>query len=182
MDIGIHIVYWLMKKQLLVETVPGKPLGFPSLSKMFCILAIAAAVALSPKSTGPLAPPAVQAQTSGNCGCTLQWVNPQDYGDDICGYQLTKDLNAAYYWYCLAQCKIERDYRDDMAVLDRMEEILDLLNLPEDQDARIRARIDSARAKVRKAHGDGMYLAYLIVGILEGRAYQRNLDCLNWED
>ena len=33
-----------MKKQLLVETVPGKTLGFQSLSKMFCILAIAATV------------------------------------------------------------------------------------------------------------------------------------------
>ena len=44
MDIGLVIVYTLMKKQLLEETVPGKPLGFPSLSKMFCILAIAATV------------------------------------------------------------------------------------------------------------------------------------------
>ena len=30
-----------MRKQLLEETVPGKPLGFQSLSKMFCIVAIA---------------------------------------------------------------------------------------------------------------------------------------------
>ena len=67
-----------MKKQLLVKTVPGKTLGFQSLSKMFCIVAIAAAVALSPKSTGPLAPPAIQAQTAGDCGCTRQWVNPQE--------------------------------------------------------------------------------------------------------
>lgn len=87
-----------MKKQLLVvETVPGKTLGFQSLSKMFCIITIAAAVALSPQTTGPLAPPAAQAQTAGDCGCTLEWVNPQDYGDNICGYQLTKDLNAALY-------------------------------------------------------------------------------------
>ena len=111
-----------MKKQLLVESVPCKMLGFQSLSKMFCILAIAAAVALSPESTGPLAPPAAQAQTSGDCGCTRQWVNPQDYGDDICGYQLTKDLNAAYYWYCLEQCEINRRHAWAMAQLDSLEE------------------------------------------------------------
>ena len=47
-----------MKKQLLVvEIVPGKTLGFPSLSKMFCILAIATA--------SSLAPPEAEAQTEG---------------------------------------------------------------------------------------------------------------------
>lgn len=55
-DIGIDIVYTLMKKQLLEETVPGKMLGFQSLSKMFCILAIAATV---------LRPSESEAQTEG---------------------------------------------------------------------------------------------------------------------
>ncbi len=45
-----------MKKQLLVKTVPGKLLGFQSLSKMFCIVAIAAAV---------LRPSESEAQTEG---------------------------------------------------------------------------------------------------------------------
>lgn len=171
-----------MKKQLLEETVPGKTLGFQSMSKMFCIVAIAVAVALSPQTTGPLAPSAVQAQSSGNCGCTLQWVNPQDYGDDICGYQLTKDLNAAYYWYCLEQCKIEREYRDKMAAADRAEALLDRLNLPEDQDSLWGEMIDAYREKAEKERGDRLYAAYMSLGILEGRAYQRNLDCLNWED
>ena len=43
-----------MKKQLLVKTVPGETLGFQSLSKMFCIVAIATA--------SSLAPPAAEAQ------------------------------------------------------------------------------------------------------------------------
>ena len=171
-----------MKKQLLEETVPGKTLGFQSLSKMFCIVAIAAAVALSPESTGPLAPSAAQAQTAGDCGCTLQWVNPQDYGDDICGYQLVKDLTAADYWYCLVQCRIEREYRDKMAVLDRMEEILDRLNLPEDQDSLWGEMIDAYREKAEKERSDRLYAAYEGWAEAYGRAYQRNLDCLNWED
>ena len=162
-----------MKKQLLVvEIVPGKPLGFQSLSKMFCILAIAAAVALSPESTGPLAPSAAQAQTSGDCGCTLQWVNPQDYGDDICGYQLSKDLNAAYYWYCLEQCKINRRHAWIMAWLDSLEER---------GDSRGEV-IDAVRELLNEWRGNRMYAAYMSLGILEGRAYQRNLDCVNWED
>lgn len=169
-----------MKKQLLEEIVPGKTLGFQSLSKMFCIVAIAAAVALSPESTGPLAPPAVQAQTAGDCGCTLQWVNPQDYGDDTCSYQSTKDINAAHYWYCLAQCKIEREYREDMAVLDWIEEILDSINYPEDGE--LRDRIDSIREKVRKKRDDGLYAAYQEIDRRQGEAYQRYRDCVNWED
>ena len=182
MDIGIDIVYMLMKKQLLEETVPGKTLGFRSLSKMFCIVAIAAAVALSSESTGPLAPPVAQAQTSGDCGCTLQWVNPQDYGDDICGYQLTKDINAALYEYCLVQCRIERKYRDKMAAADRAEALLDRLNLPEDQDSLWGEFIDAYREKAKKERDDGLYEAYLEIGRRLGRAYQRNQECLDWED
>ena len=180
-DIGIHIVYWLMKKQLLVvETVPGKTLGFQSLSKMFCIVAIAAAVALSPESTGPLAPSAAQAQTAGDCGCTLQWVNPQDYGDDTCGYQLSKDLAAADYRYCLEQCKIERDYRDDIAVLDWIEDIFDSINYPEDGE--LGDRIDSIRENVENLRGVRLRAAYYRWGVATSDAYQRNQECLDWED
>ena len=169
-----------MKKQLLVETVPGKPLGFPSLSKMFCIVAIAAAVALSPESTGPLAPPAVQAQTAGDCGCTLEWVNPQEHGDDICGYQFVKDSAAVDYRYCLEQCRIEREYREDMAVLDWIEEILDSINYPEDGE--LRDRIDSIREKVEKLRGVRLYAAYYQWGMAMSDVSQRYDDCLNWED
>ena len=143
----------LMKKQLLVKTVPGKTLSFQSLSKMFCIVAIAAAVALSPESTGPLATPVAQAQTSGDCGCTRQWVNRQDYGDDFCGYRLNRDLAFVYYWYCLESCKIEREYRDNMAFLDWLEEeVADWLD-----DDELRAKIDEAREKEEKKYGDRMY-------------------------
>ena len=169
-----------MRKQLLVvETVPGKPLGFHSLSKMFCILAIAAVVALSPESTGPLAPSTAQAQTTGNCGCTRQWVNPQDYEDDFCGYRLNRDLAFVYYWYCLAQCKIERDYRDNMAFLDWLEEeVADWLD-----DDELRANIDEAREKEKKKYGDRMYKAYMRLGRYEGEALRRERECREiWED
>ena len=167
---------------MLEETVPGKTLGFQSLSKMFCIVAIAAAVALSPESTGPLAPSAAQAQNTGNCGCTLEWANPQDYGEDTCGYQLTKDINAALYEYCLVQCRIERKYRDKMAAADRAEEVLDQLNLPEDQDNLWGEFIDAYREKAKKERDDGLYAAYQEIDRLQGEAYQRYRDCVNWED
>ena len=172
-DIGLNIVYTLMKKQLLVETVPGKTLGFQSLSKMFCILAIAVAVALSPESTGPLAPSAAQAQTTGNCGCTLEWTNPQDYGDNICGYQLTKDLNAALYKYCLEQCEINRRYAWAMTQLDSLEE---------KHGDSLGEFIDAVRELWNEWHGNRMYEAYMRLGIREGDAYQRYDDCVNWED
>ena len=145
---------------MLEETVPGKTLGFQSLSKMFCIVAIAAAVALSPESTGPLAPPAVQAQTSGDCGCTLRWINPQDYGDDFCSYRLSRDLAIVDYWYCLEHCDLEREYRDKMAFLDWVEEeVADWLD-----DDELRARIDEAREEVEEKRGDRMYEAYMRLG------------------
>ena len=149
---------------------------------MFCIVAIASAVALSPQTTGPLAPPAAQAQTSGNCGCTLQWVNPQEHGDDTCGYQLSRDLAAVDYWYCLEHCDLERDYRDKMAAADRAEEILDRLNLPEDQDNLWGEFIDAYREKAEKERSDRMKAAYQLVGEAYGRAYQREKECRNWED
>ena len=173
MDIGINIVYWLMKKQLLVETVPGKTLGFPSLSKMFCIVAIAAAVALSPQTTGPLSPSAVQAQTSGNCGCTLQWVNPQDYGDDICSYQCSKDINAALYEYCLVQCRIEQRYAWAMAQLDSLEE---------ERGDSLGEFIDAVRELWEDWRSDNLYEAYQEIDRRQGKAYQRYNDCVNWED
>ena len=162
-----------MKKQLLEETVPGKTPGFQSLSKMFCILAIAAAVALSPESTGPLAPPAAQAQTASDCGCTRQWVNPQEHGDDICGYQLVKDLTAADYWYCLVQCRIEQRYAWAMDQLDSLEE---------ERGDSWGEFIDAVRELWEEWRGNKLRAAYEGWAEDYGRAYQREKECRNWED
>ena len=184
MDIGLDIVYTLMKKQLLEETVPGKPLGFPSLSKMFCIVAIAAAVALSPKSTGPLAPSAAQAQTAGEFDCTLRQINLQDYGDDICLYQLHKDLAANAYWFCVERWKLYQIYRSLLIALDRIEQLLNAAeNLSANTVARIRDKIDELREEAMGNYIHGVY------NVLDGewarrdiKANQRYDDCLNWED
>lgn len=170
-----------MKKQLLVETVPGKPLGFPSLSKMFCILAIAAAVALSPESTGPLAPPAAQAQNAREFDCTLRQINLQDYGDDICLYQLHKDLSANEYWYCVQSWLEYMLYQAWMALLTQWEEDLNAAGLPADH--RIRDQIDKLREQARVNYTDAVHnVLYEEWARRDTKAYQRYRDCVNWED
>lgn len=158
--------------------------GFSIAEQNVRIVAIAAAVALSPESTGPLAPPAVQAQTAGEFDCTLRQINLQDYGDDTCLYQLHKDLAANAYWFCVERWKLYQIYRALLIALNRIEQLLNAAeNLSANTVARVRDKIDELR---EEAMGNYIHGVYNVLdeewARRDAKARQRYRDCVNWED